>query len=104
MADLKARLIAELRKIEGMEDRPSAVAGGTALFYRGKELAHFHNGNELDLRLTRKVISALGLEHPRDSVHHPNRSRNSPWIEIRFNDARETTMLVSLVRRAAAEL
>ncbi len=61
MDKLKADLLTELRKIAGIEDRPSPVSGGSALFYNGQAFAHFHNDNELDLRLTKRVIKTLGL-------------------------------------------
>ncbi|KAF0812710.1 hypothetical protein IGB42_03002 [Andreprevotia sp. IGB-42] len=103
MAHLKARLLAELAKIEGVEDRPSPVAGGSALFYFGKEFAHFHNANELDLRLTKTVIRQLGLTHPAGSVHHPKRAAGSAWIEVRFATADEIERVVGLVRLAVAQ-
>jgi Luciferase len=53
MASLKKRLEERLRRLPGLEVRPSPVAGGTALFFRGREFAHFHSANELDLRLTK---------------------------------------------------
>jgi len=74
---LKQELLAELRKIEGVADRPSPVAGGTALFFRAKAFAHFHDAHELDLRLTSKRIRAPGLSHPAGSVHHPRRAASS---------------------------
>ena len=104
MDNLKAKLLIELRKIDGVEDRPSPVAGGSALFYNGKEFAHFHNENELDLRLTKKVIKTLGLSHPADSHIHPNRSANSPWIEVRFNNADDIEYVSKLVKLAVAQL
>jgi hypothetical protein len=104
MENLKAKLLHELRKIEGVEDRPSPVSGGSALFYRGKSFAHFHNGNELDLRLTKKVIKSLGMSHPTGSYHHPKRSPNSPWIEVRFHNSDDIVRLSELVRLAVAEL
>ncbi|MEO8002468.1 MAG: luciferase family protein [Arenimonas sp.] len=104
MLNLKARLLEELQKIDGIEDRPSPVSGGSALFYKGKEFAHFHNANELDLRLTSKVIKAQGLSHPEDSLHHPSRSRNSPWIELRFTTTNDMKKLAALVKLAVAEL
>ena len=104
MESLKAELLAELRKVEGIENRPSAVAGGSALFYRGKEFAHFHDANELDLRLTKPVIKALGLSHPAASTHHPNRAVGSPWIEVRFATPADVKRVVELVRLAVAKL
>jgi hypothetical protein len=104
MSQLKEKLLVELRKIDGVQDRPSPVSGGTALFYSGKEFAHFHDDNELDLRLTKKRIQALGLTHPARSIHHPNRSPNSPWIEVRFYVEADVKSLENLVRVAVSEL
>lgn len=104
MENLKARLVAEVQKIDGVEDRPSPVAGGSALFYRGKEFAHFHNDTELDLRLTKKLIKAEALQHPKDSVQHANRAAGSPWIELRFNSVKDVDEVARLVRLATSEL
>jgi hypothetical protein len=104
MDNLKAKLLAELQKIEGVEDRASPVSGGSALYHNGKSFAHFHNDNELDLRLTRKIIKAFGLTHPTGSIHHPNRSPNSAWIELRFNKLADIETVSKLVKLAVAEL
>jgi len=104
MPSLKSAVVAELSQIDGFESRPSEVAGGTALFYRGKEFAHFHHDAELDLRLTSKVIKSLGLTHPPRSEHHPKRSPSSQWIEVRFTTQEEATRLVQLVKAAIEQL
>ena len=104
MPSLKQQLLALLAPIEGLEARPSPVAGGTALFYRGKEFAHFHGDQEIDLRLTKKVIRSLGLSHPPQSEHHPTRAAGSPWIEIRFQTADEVARVAGLVKLAIAQL
>ena len=49
----------------------------------GKEFAHFHNDNEIDIRLIKNIISEQNLSHPVNSKNHPNRSKNWPWIELR---------------------
>ncbi len=104
MTTSKEQLLDQLASVEGVSAEPSPVAGGTALFFRGKEFAHFHNHNELDLRLTRKVIKSLGLSHPPGSVHHPTRAASSPWIEIRFSSPGELQRTVELVKLAVAQL
>lgn len=104
MNALKETLLFELRKINGVQDKPSPVSGGTALFYNGKDFAHFHNDNELDLRLTKKQIQRLGLTHPTGSVQHPGRSPNSPWIEVRFHTEEDIVRVKELVQIAVAQL
>jgi Family of unknown function (DUF5519)/Domain of unknown function (DU1801) len=104
MASLKHQLLDLLASCEGLEARPSPVAGGTALFYRGREFAHFHHDQELDLRLTSRLIRSLGLSHPAGSRFHPSRSASSPWIELRFNTPAEVQQVAECVRLAMAQL
>ncbi len=101
---LKQELLKALASIEGLTAEPSAVSGGIALFFRGCEFAHFHNDNELDLRLTKKVIQAQGIAHPTDSTHDPDRSPSSPWIEVRFTKESEVERTAELIKLAIAQL
>ncbi|MFG6485105.1 luciferase family protein [Roseateles sp. BYS78W] len=103
MAALKQQLLDLLAGVDGVTAQPSPVAGGTALFCRGKEFAHFHHDHELDLRLTRKLIASLGLSHPAGSIHHPARSANSAWIEVRFHSPDDVQRAAELVRLAVAQ-
>ena len=104
VATLKQQLLELLASIEGFTARPSNVAGGMALFYRGKEFAHFHHDHEIDLRLTRKVIQSLGLVHPARSGIHPTRSPSSHWIEVPFSTEDDVRRVAELVRLAIAQL
>ncbi|MCR9204881.1 MAG: DUF5519 family protein [Halobacteriovoraceae bacterium] len=100
MAKLKAELLNKLSKISGLEHRPSRVAGGTAIFFKGKEIAHFHHNNEIDVRLTKKVIKGEGLSHPDDSKFHHHRTPNSEWIELRFRRQEHLKEVVRLFQLA----
>ena len=104
MAPLKHKLLASLAEIEGFTAEPSKVAGGTALFFRGKEFAHFHHDNEIDLRLTRKVIKDFDLSHPPRSAIHPTRSSSSQWIELGFHSDEDVLRVAHLVRLAIGQL
>lgn len=104
MDSLKRQLLASLASVEGFEAQASRVAGGTALFYRGKEFAHFHHDHEIDLRLTRKLIKSLGLMHPAGSTLHPTRAASSQWIELRFHTPADVARIAELVRLAIAQL
>ena len=105
MADLRKELIRRVAKL-GVTDTPAPGRddGFSGLKYGGKELAHFHGDNELDLRLTKAVIAREGLVHPSGSLVHPNRSPKSPWIEIRFTRAVQLDEVVRLVKLAIAQL
>lgn len=104
MTTPKDQLLALLASVDGLSPEPSPVAGGTALCFRGKEFAHFHSDEELDLRLTRKVIASLGLSHPPGSVHHPGRAASSPWIELRLESPGDVGRAAQLVELAVAQL
>jgi hypothetical protein len=100
MGKLKSDLIKKLEKIPGLEDRPSKVAGGSAIFYREKEIAHFHHDNEIDIRLTKKVIKKEGLNQPVDSKFHKHRTPSSEWIELRFRKQSDIDDVVRLFKLA----
>ncbi len=105
MSSLRIKLVQRLEKL-GVEDRPwpGRDDGFSSLLYDGKEFAHFHNDNELDIRLTKGVIKRECLAHPGDSQVHPNRSKNSQWIEIRFTRAHHVEEVVRLVKLAIERL
>lgn len=86
--------------IPGLEDRPSIVAGGSAIFYKNKEIAHFHSGNEIDVRLTKKIIRAEGLIHPEGSKFHKTRGPSSEWIELQFTRVNHIDEVVRLFKLA----
>ncbi len=98
MSKLKEELIKKLERISGLQDRPSKVAGGSAIFYKDKEIAHFHSDHEIDVRLTKKVISKEGLKSPEDSKFHRNRSPSSNWIELRFHQTKDVDEVVRLFK------
>ena len=93
-----ARLNVDYRPVSGRED------GFAGLWFGGKAFAHFHNDNELDIRLTAAIIEREGLVHPAGSVHHPKRSMKSPWIEVRFTTPAHLERVVQLVKLAMGEV
>ena len=101
MANLQKLLIDRLAKL-GVEHVPCPDRndGFCGLRYAGKEFAHFHSFEELDLKLSKSVIRTEGLSHPPDSKVHPNRGANSPWIELRFRRASDLDEIVRLVKIA----
>ena len=105
MAHLRTQLIQRLEKL-GVEDRawPDRNDGFSSLFYDGKEFAHFHDDNELDIRLTKNVINREGLKHPTGSRVHPNRTKNSQWIEVRFAKPADLDKVVDLAKLAIEQI
>lgn len=100
MAKLKQNLVEKLELIPNVEARPSKVAGGSALFFKNKEIAHFHHDNEIDIRLTKKVIKREGLSHPTDSDFHHHRGPGSEWIELRYRSQKQVEEVVRLFKLA----
>ena len=99
---LKEKIVA----LEGVSEVSYEGKNGTfsSFVYKEKEFAHFHNENELDLRLTKKVIASEGVSHPEDSKCHPKRSRGSQWIELRFNNEKEMDSVLHYVKLAIAQI
>ncbi len=102
MSGLKDQLIESLERIPGLEHRlwPERVDDFSTLHYDGKEVGHFHNSNELDLRLGKKLIRVEGLHHHPDSNYHPNRTVGSQYIELRFCKISDLADIVRLVQLA----
>jgi hypothetical protein len=105
MAHLRSKLVQRLEKL-GVKDRawPGRDDGFSSLCYEDKEFVHFHSDGELDIRLTKSVIHREGLVHPSDSKVHPNRSKNSQWIEVRFVKAADLERVVRLVQLAIEQI
>lgn len=103
MASLRSDLVRRLEKIPGLTDRPSKVAGGSAIFFGEKEIAHFHHDHEIDLRLTAKLIKREGLKHNPDSKIHARRAGTSQWIELPFHSAKDIAEVARLFKIAVTE-
>ena len=104
MSKLKAELVSRLAEIPGVTHQPwpDREDGFSTILIEGKEIAHFHNFNELDLKLGRNLIAEEGLQHNSNSVTHPNRVEGSNYIELRFNRTNNLAEVVRLVKLAVA--
>jgi hypothetical protein len=100
MTTLLSQLVEKLEKTNEIEHRPSKVAGGSAIFFKGKEVAHFHSNNEIDIRLTKSIIKTEGLEHPADSKFHTGRKPGSQWIELSFRTTSQVDEIIRLFKLA----
>ncbi len=101
MAKLRKMLIAELEKIPGIDVhlwRPERDF--MVIDYRGKEVAHFHGNNELDVRLSPDVVKREGLTHAANRVGHPNRKNGSTWLVVRFTRESHLAEMLRLVKLA----
>jgi len=106
MSDLKAELIRLLETIPGVlhKSYPERADEFSTLHFCGKEIGHFHDHQELDLRLGKALIKKCGLKAPADTRYHPERSRSSHYIMLRFTNMEEVRQVESLVRLLCEEL
>jgi len=106
MSELKKLLLTELLAIPDVSEKlwPDRNDGFSSLMYKNKDFAHFHNNNELDLRLTAKIIKTENVSRSTNSAYHPERSKNSPWIELQFTQPADIPEIVRLVKLAIAQI
>ena len=71
------------------------------VYYNGKEIAHFQDIDEIDIRLTPAIIKQKGLTPPENSTSHPDRSKNSRWIVQSFQNEEDIVAVTELVEIAA---
>lgn len=101
----RTQLMGELNKIGVQEQRiPGRDDGFAGLVFQGQDIGHFHDDNEVDLRLGKTLIAREKLQHPPNSRVHPKRSKSSPWIEVRLENLRDVEKIVRLVRLSIANL
>ena len=89
-----------LLKIQGVIESPGIFAEDDAFWVNGREIAHFHGDDAVELRLTRQAISAQRKrlkEEPRVEL----RAASSDWISVRFSSARDVTLVLELAEIAA---
>lgn len=101
MAKLRKMLIQELESIPGIDihlwrpDRDFVV-----IDYKGKEVAHFHGNNEIDVRLSPEFVKREGLTHAPNRVGHPNRKNGGTWLVVRFTRESHLAETIRLVKKA----
>lgn len=106
MDKLKRELIARLERIPGIRHipYPDREDGFSGLVFQGREIGHFHDFNELDLRLGKALIRREGLAHPSGSRVHPGRRAGSSYIELRFHREQDLDGIVRLAALLADDL
>ncbi len=103
MAKLRKLLIEELEKIPGIDIHLwDSERDFLVIDYHGKEVAHFHGNNELDVRLSRAIVKREGLTHAPDRIGHRDRKNGSTWLVVRFTRHSHLAEMVRLVKMAMA--
>ena len=101
MAKLRQKLISELEKIPGIDvhlwtpERDFMVVD-----FKGKEVAHFHGNNEIDIRLSPAYVKREGLTHAPNRIGHPERKNGGTWFIVRFTREAHLAEMIRLVKVA----
>jgi alkylated DNA nucleotide flippase Atl1 len=99
-ADLEPKIRRVLKRPPGVVEKPSRFRDDTAYWVGRTEIAHLDDAGVVDLRLTRKVISAhrVLLEEPRVRRH----GRSSDWVDVHVVTEDDLALLDELAHLAAA--
>ena len=101
MAELRRKLISELEKNPDVDVhlwKPDHHL--TVIDYKGKEVAHFHGNNELDIRLSKEIVKRDGLTHATNRVGHPERKDGGRWLIVRFTRESHLAEIIRLIDKA----
>jgi len=100
MPDLRDELVRRLTALPGVTVARYKETELLCVFHNNKEIAHFQNQYEIDIRLTPKIIKQKGLHPPSDTTSHLDRAKSSRWIVQAFNQQETLDDIVALVRLA----
>jgi hypothetical protein len=104
MSELRAKLERRLEDIPGLTVDCWKDTDLVCLFFEGKDFAHFHGDDILDIRLSAKIIRQEGLSRSVSNQIHPGRSQNSRWIGVEIKNENDLRKVVRLVEQACGEL
>lgn len=101
MMKLRNKLVAQLEKIPGVNVhlwKPDYHL--LVIDYKGREIAHFHGNNELDIRLCKNIVKRDGLTHAVNRVGHLNRKNGGRWLIVRFTRETHLEQMVRFIEMA----
>ena len=97
--NLRNQFEESLKKLPGVSVDLWKDSDLMCVFYHGKDFAHFHDHEEIDIRLSQKFIKKEGLTPLQDSPYHPKRSKKSRWMQMRFKNEKDVDDLLNLIKR-----
>jgi hypothetical protein len=93
---LRDDLERRLTEMPGLIRRPSSRGHGHTYFAGGREIAHFHGDERLDVRLTRDVIGQRKVHRAFDD-RVKTRGPSADWVAVRVVEARDVPLALALV-------
>lgn len=100
MAALRNELIKKLEALPDLTVRLWKNSDLLCVYFKDKEVAHFQNDFEIDIRLTPALIKQKALVIPKDTSSHPDRAKNSRWIVQAFQNTEQLDEILELVELA----
>ena len=85
-----------LEELPGLTRRPSRSGGSRSYFLAGREVAHFHGDQRMDLRLTKERVPKLksaGLLDSRVTI----RGQYAEWVAVALTDPRDVEYALQLL-------
>lgn len=98
-SSLKTLLQKRILEIQGVEYKKSRFGSISAFYIGKKEFAHFHEGTEIDIRVTKPFIKKIKTQYQDDERFHWRYS-SSDWVEFQFPKKQDLKMAVELARIA----
>lgn len=96
---MRDRIAACLLSLAGVEQGPSRFGGGPAFHVGGREFAHLHTAEEIDLRVTRSRERAIRRRFSADERFAFRRTA-SDWLVVRVAREDDLALLDELARIA----
>lgn len=97
---LRRRMRKSLLGIDGVVESPGIFYEEDAFWVNGKQIAHFREDDVLELRLTRRAISAQRARL-KDDPRVELRAGSSDWIRIHFISDADLGFVLELAEVAA---
>lgn len=100
MADLREQLIVQVEELADVKVALWKETDLLCVFYKDREIAHFQNDHEIDIRLTPAIIKRKGLQPPTNTTSHLDRAQRSRWIVQSFTTEEELSNVFELLKIA----
>jgi hypothetical protein len=100
MASLRDDLVTRLEELPNVKVALWKDSDLLCVLYNNKEIAHFQNEHEIDIRLSPSIIRQKGLQPPVNTMSHLERSKNSKWIVQSFENRENLDEIVALIKAA----
>ena len=97
---VRQELERRLTEIPEVVRRPSRWGHESAYHVGGREIAHFHGDQRLDVRLTKERIREYRSEGDFDE-RVTTRGSSAEWVTVRVLEGRDISLAVQLIQDAA---